>query len=67
MDPEVAAMSSTYSSAANVILGSEKFMPPELAEAPEIKLPPGAEPEFVPLCPKEVRDKYDEIWADLTK
>jgi hypothetical protein len=23
------------------------------------------EPEFLPLCPKEVRDKYDMVWAEL--
>jgi spermidine/putrescine transport system substrate-binding protein len=68
MEPEIAALNSEYSRYANAILGSEKFLPAELAGAPEMMVPlDGPAPEFVPSCPKDVRDKYDAIWADLTK
>lgn len=65
MDPEIAAMNSVSNMAANAILGSDKFMPPGFADAPEIKLPAGVEPEFLPTCPKEARDNYDAIWAEV--
>ena len=67
MDPEIAAMSSEYALAGNVILGSETLMSKELVEAPEMNLPGGKEPEIVPLCPLDVRKKYDAIWAEVTK
>jgi spermidine/putrescine transport system substrate-binding protein len=67
MDPEIAALSSEYALAGNVIRGSEALLSKELAEAPEMNLPPGREPEIVPLCPREVREKYDAIWSDVTK
>jgi len=69
MDPEIAALNSDAFTLANVIVGSEKFLPPKFAEAPEIKLPAGVSAVQLvpPLCPPEVRDKYDEIWANLTK
>jgi spermidine/putrescine transport system substrate-binding protein len=67
MDPEIAALNSEAFHLANGIVGSEKFLPAGFTDWPEIKIPAGVEPEFPPLCPKEVRDKYDEIWADLTK
>ncbi|MCI0429088.1 MAG: extracellular solute-binding protein [Rhodospirillales bacterium] len=65
MDPEIAAMNSVSNLAANAILGSDKFMPPGFADAPEIKLPAGVEPEFLPACPKEARNSYDAIWAEV--
>jgi spermidine/putrescine transport system substrate-binding protein len=50
------------------MLGSEKFLPTEFAAAPEIKMPEGAPtPQFVPPCPKEVTDKYNQIWTNLLK
>jgi spermidine/putrescine transport system substrate-binding protein len=67
MDPEIAAWNSEAFGLFNAVRGSEKFLPPDFFEAPEIKLPAGTEPEFAPLCPKEVRDKYDAIWAEVTK
>jgi len=67
MDPEAAALSSEYALAANGILGSEAFLSTDLASAPEMKLPPGMEPEFTPVCPREVQEQYDAIWAKVTK
>ena len=68
MDPENAALISDYAKYANGVLGSEKFLPEEFAMAPEIKMPDDAPlPEFVPPCPKEVQDKYNQIWTNLLK
>jgi spermidine/putrescine transport system substrate-binding protein len=70
MDPEIAAMSSEseFIGLANAIAGSEKFLPPEFLEAPEITIPQGTPlPEFVPLCPQAVLDSYAAIWAEATK
>jgi spermidine/putrescine transport system substrate-binding protein len=68
MDPENAALISDYAKYANGILGSEKFMPPEFATAPEIMMPEGAPtPQFVAPCPQEVTEKYNQIWTNLLK
>ncbi|MGH6884753.1 MAG: extracellular solute-binding protein [Geminicoccales bacterium] len=68
MDPENAALISDFAKYANGIMGSEKFLPAEFAEAPEIKMPADAPtPEFVPPCPKEVTEKYNQIWTNLLK
>ncbi|MGH6931766.1 MAG: extracellular solute-binding protein [Dongiaceae bacterium] len=68
MDPENAALISDYAKYANGIMGSEKFMPPEFAEAPEIKIPAGApDPTFIGPCPPEVTEKYNQIWTNLLK
>jgi spermidine/putrescine transport system substrate-binding protein len=68
MDPENAALISDFAKYNNGIKGSEKFMDPNFAEAPEIKAPAGApEPEFVPPCPKDVNDMYNKIWTSLLK
>ncbi len=65
MDPEIAAMNSIANLAANAILGSEKFLPPDFGETPEIKLLPGVEPEFLQTCPKKVVNNYDAIWTEV--
>lgn len=68
MDPENAALISDFAKYANGIMGSEKFMPPEFANAPEIKIPEGApDPTFVGPCPPEVTEKYNQIWTNLLK
>jgi spermidine/putrescine transport system substrate-binding protein len=67
MDPENAALISDFARYANGIKGSEKYLEPEFANAPEFQLPAGLEPEFVPPCPKEVTDKYNKIWTALKK
>jgi spermidine/putrescine transport system substrate-binding protein len=70
MDPENAALISDFAKYSNAIVGSDKYMAeldPQFADAPEFKLPPGLEPEFVPPCPKEVTDKYNRIWTALKK
>jgi spermidine/putrescine transport system substrate-binding protein len=68
MDPENAALISDFASYGNCIMGSDKFMPADFANSPEIKAPPGSPtPEFVPPCPKEVVEIYNKIWTNLRK
>ena len=66
MEPENAALISNFARYANGILGSEKYMDPEMLEAPEIVMPANApEPDFVRPCPQEVVDRYNTIWTRL--
>ncbi len=66
MEPENAALISNFARYANGILGSEKYMDPEMLEAPEIVMPADApEPDFVRPCPQEVVDRYNKIWTRL--
>ncbi|WP_027350584.1 extracellular solute-binding protein [Halotalea alkalilenta] len=69
MDPENAAMISSFARYANGIAGSEAFMPEEMRMAPEINIPE----EFVEkgifnvTCPPEVQALYTRIWTELQK
>jgi spermidine/putrescine transport system substrate-binding protein len=68
MDPEMAGLASTFAGYDNGIAGSDKFMPPELANSPEIKYPADApKPEIVPPCAPEVVEVYNQIWTELKK
>jgi len=68
MDPEYGAMISDFAKYANGIMGSEKYLDPAFANAPEIKLPANAPaPEFVPPCNETVVKLYDKIWTNLQK
>jgi len=69
MDPENAALISDYAKYANAIAGSGAFMPPEFAEAPEIKMPEWAEPlgEFTLVCDQSVVERYSQLWTNLLK
>lgn len=69
MDPENAAMISTYARYANGINGSEAFMPEDMKTAPEIVIPAEfvAMGEFAPACSPEVNDLYTKIWTDVLK
>lgn len=67
MDPENAALISDFAKYANAINGSEKFLPADFAEAPEIKTPEWYKPVFVPPCPQEVNELYTKIWTNLMK
>jgi spermidine/putrescine transport system substrate-binding protein len=67
MAPENAALISEFARYSNGIMGSDKYLDPDFANAPEFKIPAGLEPEFVPPCPKEVTDKYNKIWTALKK
>jgi spermidine/putrescine transport system substrate-binding protein len=69
MDPENAAMISTFARYANGIKGSDAYMPEEMKTAPEIVVPE----EFVSAgrfnntCPPEAQKFYTAIWTELTK
>ena len=69
MDPENAAMNSTFTRYANGIMGSEKYMPKEMVGAPELVIPEEFKDlgVFVPACSKEANDYYTAIWTELSK
>jgi spermidine/putrescine transport system substrate-binding protein len=69
MDPENAALISNYTRYGNAIIGSEKFLDPELPKAPEMNIPAGLKTvaHFQVTCPADVQQIYTQIWTDLTK
>jgi spermidine/putrescine transport system substrate-binding protein len=69
MEPENAAMISSFAKYANGIVGSDKFMPEEMKTAPEIIVPDAykAAGKFLPSCPKSAQDMYTAIWTELKK
>ncbi|SEQ09149.1 extracellular solute-binding protein [Thalassovita taeanensis] len=69
MDPENAAMISSFARYANGITGSEAFMPDDMKTAPEIVVPADlvAAGKFTGACPKEAQDMYTAIWTELQK
>ena len=68
MAPENAALISDFARYNNGIMGSDKYMDQNFAQAPEIKAPAGSPtPEFVPPCSKEVTEVYNKIWTSLLK
>lgn len=69
METENAALISNYIRYGNVIMGSEKFMDPELPKAPEMNTPAELKSagHFQVTCPADVQQIYTRIWTDLTK
>ena len=69
MEPENAAMISTFARYANGIMGSDAFMPEDMKTAKEIVIPAAlvGKGRFVETCPPEVNEIYTKIWTDLLK
>lgn len=69
MDPENAAGLSAFARYANGIAGSDKFMPADMKDAPELNIPKEMEGhyEFATACPPEAVEIYTRIWTDLMK
>ena len=69
MEPENAAMLSSFARYANGIKGSEAFMPEDMKSAKEINIPPelASKGHFSLACPPEVNEMYTKIWTDLMK
>jgi spermidine/putrescine transport system substrate-binding protein len=67
MEPENAALISNYARYANGIAGSEAFMDPEMATAPEVAIPEEhrANGVFLPTCPASAVELYSRIWTEL--
>jgi len=69
MDPEVAAGLSAFHRYANGIAGSDKYMPADMKDAPEVVIPADvrSKGELQRLCSPEVQDIYSKIWTELQK
>ncbi len=69
MDPEVAAGLSAFHRYANGIAGSDKYMPADMKDAPEVVIPADVKPlgELQRLCSPEAQDLYTKIWTELQK
>lgn len=69
MDPENAALISSFARYANGIDGSDAFMPEDMKTAPEIATPDAlaGAGKFMPTCSKAAKDIYTAIWTELQK
>ena len=69
MEPENAAMISSFARYNNGIKGSEKYMPADMKTAPEVNIPEDvmAHGSFTPTCPPEATEIYTKIWTELMK
>jgi len=69
MEPESAGMLSGFARYANGITGSDAFMPADMKDAPEIKIPAelAGKGHFIPACTPEVNELYTKIWTEVQK
>jgi spermidine/putrescine transport system substrate-binding protein len=69
MDPENAAMLSSFARYANGIKGSDAFMPEDMKTAPEIVVPANTQSKgyFSLACAPAVTELYSRIWTEVTK
>jgi len=69
LKPENAALISNFARYGNGIAGSEAFMDPVMAEAPEVVIPEEhkAAGVFPPVCNEKSREYMTAIWTELMK
>ena len=69
MEPENAALISSFAKYANGIKGSEEFMPEDMKTAPELVIPEEFQSagEFLASCEPDVVDFYSKIWTEVQK
>ena len=65
LKPENAALQSNFTGYQNGIDGSERFMKPEFADAPEFHAPSDIKVYFTLVCPEAATRAYDRIWTHL--
>lgn len=67
LKPENAAMQSGYTGYANMIRGSDRFMPAAMLEAPELISPLTSTLGFFSGCEGGVQRRHEEVWAALKR
>jgi spermidine/putrescine transport system substrate-binding protein len=62
-------MISAFARYGNGIKGSDKYMPADMKDAPEIVIPAQyqAVSEFLQICPPEAQELYTQIWTEVLK
>jgi spermidine/putrescine transport system substrate-binding protein len=65
MDPENIALQSKSTGYQTAVVGSNKFLPPEIGESPEFNPPADLKITFAPSCEEKATRSYDKIWTGL--
>jgi spermidine/putrescine transport system substrate-binding protein len=65
MDPENIALQSKSTGYQTAVMGSNKFLPPEIGTSPEFNPPADLKITFAPACEEKATRAYDKIWTGL--
>jgi spermidine/putrescine transport system substrate-binding protein len=65
MDPENIALQQKSTGYQSAIVGSDKFLPPDVGQSPEFNPPANLKIVFAPSCAEKATRAYDRIWTDL--
>ncbi len=65
MDPENIALEQTSTGYQSAVMGSNKYLPPELGSSPEFNPPADLKITFAPSCSEKATRAYDRIWTKL--